>query len=87
MNKKYQIIFDKPLQKFLKNIPLPDQEKIVSKTKELALNPRPRGVTKLKEHSDEYRIRSGNYRIVYRIEDRKLIILVLKIAHRKEVYK
>lgn len=53
----------------------------------LAKNPRPIGHKKLKGHDGLYRIRSGNYRVVYQIQDKVLIVLVVRIGNRKEVYK
>lgn len=68
--------FDKALQKRLK-----------TKIDSLAKNPRPSGVKKLEGEEDLYRVRVGDYRIIYQIQDDKLIILVVKIGDRKEVYK
>jgi len=54
---------------------------------QLAENPRPDGVVKLKGADNEYRIRSGDYRVRYEIGDEELIILLLQCKHRKDVYK
>ena len=53
----------------------------------LAANPRPPGVEKLAGPDDFYRIRVGDYRIIYQIQDDVLMILVVKIGHRREVYR
>ena len=53
----------------------------------LAANPRPRGVKKLTGLDDLYRIRVADYRIVYQIQDDRLIVLVVRIGHRKDVYR
>ncbi|MCF0054038.1 type II toxin-antitoxin system RelE/ParE family toxin [Dyadobacter sp. LJ53] len=50
-------------------------------------NPRPQGVRKLENFTNSYRIRIGNYRVIYSIEDDKLLIEVVKVADRKEAYK
>ena len=50
-------------------------------------NPRPPGVKKLKGQRDHWRIRVGDWRIIYTIEDRELIVLVLRIGNRREVYR
>ncbi|MEB3149706.1 MAG: type II toxin-antitoxin system RelE/ParE family toxin [Sphaerospermopsis sp.] len=63
------------------------QEEITIKIDSLAFDPRPPGVKKLKGEKNKYRIRTGNYRIIYSIEDSKLLVLVLSIGDRKEVYK
>lgn len=53
----------------------------------LALNPRPPGCVKLAGAPDLWRIRFGRYRVVYRIEDARLLVIVVKIADRKDVYR
>ncbi len=53
----------------------------------LAANPRPKGVKKLTGLDNLYRIRAGDYRIVYQIRDDRLIVLVVRIGHRKDVYR
>ncbi len=63
------------------------QRQLKPKIDELEKNPRPYGVEKLAGEENLYRIRSGNYRIVYQIQDRKLLVLLVKIGHRKEVYR
>ena len=55
--------------------------------KTLQYNPRPPGVKKLAGENDLYRIREGDYRIIYTIEDKELIVLVVKIGDRKEIYR
>ncbi|AEB09544.1 type II toxin-antitoxin system RelE family toxin [Desulfobacca acetoxidans] len=61
--------------------------KIARKIDALAANPRPPGVEKLAGSDNRYRVRSGDYRIVYEIHDRVLLILVVRIGHRREVYR
>jgi mRNA interferase RelE/StbE len=63
-----------------------DRQRIVSRITELAKDPRPPGCEKLSA-SDYYRVRQGQYRIVYEIQDEILIIAVIKVAHRKDVYR
>jgi mRNA interferase RelE/StbE len=53
----------------------------------LAIEPRPNGVRKLEGFKNSYRVRIGNYRVVYKIEDSELIIEVVKISDRKDVYR
>ena len=57
------------------------------KIENLADDPRPHDVKKLKGKKNFYRIRQGQYRIVYKIEDKILLILILDVAHRKEIYR
>lgn len=59
---------------------------IIRKINSLLINPRPHGVKKLKGEQDQYRVRVGDYRIVYEIKDSILLIIVIRVRHRKEVY-
>jgi len=53
----------------------------------LTRNPRPHGVKKLSGEQNLYRIRAGDYRIIYQIRDKELVVLVLKLGHRRDVYR
>jgi mRNA interferase RelE/StbE len=64
-----------------------DRRRIVGKIRRLAAEPRPRGAEKLAGYFDRYRIRQGNYRIVYLIDDSKLEVTIFKVGHRKDVYR
>ena len=63
-----------------------DRQRIAQKIRLLAENPRPQGCRKL-TGQDRYRIRQGAYRITYSIEDRRLVVFVVRIGHRKKVYR
>lgn len=83
----YRIEYSKHILKSIEKIPKKDKLAIFEKIEALAINPRPEGVKSLKGTLAGYhRIRVGNYRVIYHIEDKKLIILVVKIAQRGEVY-
>jgi len=82
----YTIIIPKAVQKQLDALP-DDVYCIAVKVQQLAENPRPDGVVKLKGYENEYRIRIGDYRVRYEIEDEKLTILLLQCKHRKDVYR
>jgi mRNA interferase RelE/StbE len=73
----------------LKRIPEKTRAQIVQDIEELANNPRPDGIVELEGINGPvcYRLRSGNYRIVYTVVDNRLLVLVLRIADRKEAYK
>ena len=83
---RYSIVFKKSVLKDLKRIPQKDVRRIVAAIKALADNPRPPQSSKL-SGDDKYRLRSGSYRILYAIEDDKLIVCVVKVRHRKDVYR
>lgn len=84
----YKIQVSKPASKFLSKIPKKDQEKIVLRIKELSVNPRDQDVIKLTNvKPDTYRARQGDYRIRFHINDDILIIDIIDIDNRKDVYK
>ncbi len=64
-----------------------DRQRIVGKIGCLASGPRPNGAEKLAGYDDRYRVRQGNFRIVYSINDSKLEVTVFKVGHRKDVYR
>lgn len=83
----YQIEFVKQAAKQLRALPVQEQEWLQPKIDALATEPRPIGVIKLAEEEDLYRIRVGDYRIIYSIQDTQLLVLVVKIGHRRDVYR
>ncbi len=70
----------------LETLPKKDRVRVVARIQKLSAEPRPPGSEKLSGH-ELYRLRQGDYRVVYSIEDADLIVLVVKIGHRKEVYR
>lgn len=64
-----------------------DRQRIVAKIRSLAEDPRQFGAEKLAGRGDAYRVRQGNFRIVYEIEDRVLVVTVIRIGDRKDVYR
>ncbi len=83
----YEIIITKSIQKQLDNMPNNIQERVYDKISQLVEEPRPDGVVKLKGYDNEYRIRIGDYRLVYEIQDEQLIVLIIQCKHRRDVYK
>ncbi|YAG10111.1 Plasmid stabilization protein [Nostoc sp. DSM 114167] len=73
--------------KQLKKIPSELQERIQIKIDDLATEPRPNGVKKLKGKENAYRIRIGDYRVIYDIFDDLLVVNVVEVGHRKNIYK
>ncbi|OKH13436.1 type II toxin-antitoxin system RelE family toxin [[Limnothrix rosea] IAM M-220] len=82
----YQIIIPKPVQKQLNKLPAQQRKQAITKIRSLADEPRPNGVKKLKGYDDSYRVRFGNYRIIYKVQDQELIVLLLSVSHRKDAY-
>ena len=71
--------------KVLQKIPLKNRISIINRIERLALQPRPNGVVKLTGRN-AYRVRQGDYRVIYTIKDNELIVTVIKVAHRKDAY-
>jgi mRNA interferase RelE/StbE len=82
----YEVYFRESVWKDLKKIPKKDLRNILKKIKELSVDPRPTGCEKL-TGQDRYRLRQGKYRIVYSIQDKELTVWIVKIGHRKDVYR
>ena len=81
----YQLIIDRYAQKQLGKIPPPHFNRIIKAIHELSGNPRPAGYRKLTSRPG-YRIRIGDYRVLYNIEDKILTVFVIDIGHRKAIY-
>jgi mRNA interferase RelE/StbE len=86
---KYEVKIDKQCLKDLEKIPEHFRDAINKKVKALADDPRPDGYIKLKGSKNDplYHIRYGDYRIVYAIKDDILVVLVIEIGHRREIYR
>ncbi|HHH72508.1 MAG TPA: type II toxin-antitoxin system RelE/ParE family toxin [Sulfuricurvum sp.] len=82
----YNIEIKKSAAKEIAALPQNDLVRIVEKIQGLSDDPRPPGCKKL-SGDEKYRLRAGNYRILYKIEDSELIIYVVKVGHRRDVYR
>ena len=82
----YRIYLKRSAAKELASLPGADLKRVLARIVSLAENPRPRGVEKLSSQ-DRYRVRQGRYRIIYSIQDDELTVWVVKIGHRKDVYR
>ncbi len=82
----YQIKLRRRAQRALDRLPKTDFNAVVEAIKELARTPKPRGVEKVKG-TGLWRIRQGDYRIVYSINDSQEIIIVVRVGHRREIYR
>ena len=82
----YKITFKRSVSKDFKSIPKSDVIKILEKINSLAIDPRREGCIKLSGQNN-YRVRQGLYRIVYEIRDFEIVVQVIKIGHRSDVYK
>ena len=83
----YKITIKPAAQKELEKIQKPDRVKIIAAISELGQDPRPPGCKKLLNFENHYRIRTGNYRVIYSILDKELIVEVVKVGDRKDIYR
>jgi mRNA interferase RelE/StbE len=83
----YSILYKKSVEKELIKLPKSARVVILKKIQALRDNPQPNGSVKLRGATNLYRIRHSDYRIIYSVDSGELIILVIKVAHRKEVYR
>jgi len=84
--KRYAVQYARSARKELESLPSSVQDRILKAVDDLRINSRPRGSKKLKAAVDTYRIRVGDYRVVYEIEEEELIVLIVRVRHRKDVY-
>jgi len=82
----YKLSFKRSVHKDFLSIPKKDLRRILTRIKSLSENPRPAGSEKL-TNEEKYRLRQGRYRIVYSIQDDELTVWVVKVSHRKDVYR
>ncbi|MFZ2395485.1 MAG: type II toxin-antitoxin system RelE/ParE family toxin [Smithella sp.] len=83
---EYKIYFKESVEKDFRIIPKKDLLKILSRIETLARNPRPPSHEKL-TGQERYRVRQGQYRIIYSVHDKELTVWVVKVGHRKDVYR
>ena len=83
---EYKVYFKESVEKDFKTIPKNNLRRLLQRIEMLARDPRPASHEKL-TGQDRYRVRQGLYRIVYSIQDRELIVWVVKVGHRKDVYR
>ncbi len=82
----YELAFRKSVAKDLRAFPKAEVRRIMQRIRSLADEPRPAGREKL-SGQEGYRVRQGVYRIVYEIEDQRLVVLVVEVGHRRDVYR
>ncbi len=83
----YTVVFARSARKELQNLDPQVARRILRQIEALVKNPRPSGVAKLEGASDLWRIRVGDWRVVYRILDRERLVDVIAVRHRREVYR
>ena len=84
---RYEIEISRTAERQLRRLPRVEQVRVVRVILALAHDPFPRGARKLSGYDDVFRVRTGRYRILYSISKRTLVIVVLKVGHRRDVYR
>jgi mRNA interferase RelE/StbE len=82
----YEIVIQDTANKVLRKLDKPVRERVAAAIEALADDPRPAGIKAIVGESGAFRIRVGDYRVLYEIEDDRLVVMVVKIGHRSTVY-
>ncbi len=82
----YEVLMEPPARRVLAKLPRDIQARLLARIELLGTNPRPQGAVKLSGH-EAYRVRVGDYRIIYSVLDDRLLVLVVDVGHRREVYR
>jgi mRNA interferase RelE/StbE len=83
---RYRVVFRKSVARDMRRIPSRDLRRILATIESLSEDPRPAGIEKLPGR-ETYRVRQGDYRIIYEIKDEEVIVVVVKVGHRKDMYR
>jgi mRNA interferase RelE/StbE len=83
----YDVYIERTAERDLKRFPASEFYRIISRIKALAENPRSKGCHKLSGSKSDWRIRIGNYRVIYEIDEKTKMVKVMRVRHRREVYR
>ena len=83
----FEVFLERAAERDLKRLPPADFRRIIPPIKSLAENPRPPGCHKIAGSTNDWRIRVGDYRVIYEIDDRATEVRVMRVRHRREVYR
>lgn len=86
MTSTYTVVFTSAAARQVKKLPRPARDRVVAAVSALDSDPRPHGSRKLVGEENAWRIRVGDYRVIYEVFDRELVVTVVRAAHRREVY-
>ena len=84
---RYRIEVTHSAEKVLESLPTDVRARVIHKIEALREDPRPRGSEKLSGEEQFYRVRVGDYRIIYEVQDDVLLVLVLRLGHRRDIYR
>ena len=83
----YEVVLAQQAERDLRRLPAEIFHRIIPEIKALARVPRPRGCRKLTGSKRDYRIRVGDYRVIYEIDEKAKVVRVMRVRHRREVYR
>lgn len=83
----YRIEVSATAEKQIRRLERADQLRVLRAVRDLAATPRPRGSRKLRGYDDVFRIRVGTFRILYSVEPERILVIILKVGHRKDIYR
>jgi mRNA interferase RelE/StbE len=83
----YEVLIERSAERDLKSLSSPLFRRIIPHIRALAENPRPAGCHKLAGSRNDWRIRVGDYRVVYEINDKQKVVKIFRVRHRQEVYR
>jgi len=83
----YRLEISSTAERQLRKLPARELRRVVEAIEELANDPRPSGCRKLMGYKDVFRIRIGTYRLLYSVHDKRVIVVVLKVGHRRDAYR
>jgi mRNA interferase RelE/StbE len=86
MSDSYSLIILPAAQRQIKKLDATTRKRVARKIDALGKVPRPPGVKKLTDSPDRYRVRAGDHRIIYKIQDKMLLITVVEVGHRSDIY-
>ncbi|AVQ72463.1 MULTISPECIES: type II toxin-antitoxin system RelE family toxin [Microcystis] len=87
IQRMYEVLLEKQAERDLRKLPADLFERIIPVIRALNTNPRPSGCLKLKNSLQDYRVRVGEYRIIYEIDDKNQVVKVMRVRHRRESYR
>ena len=82
----YRLEITPSAKKDLESLPKKTRQRVLEAVHKLAVTPRPRGCKKLQGTKDSYRIRVGDYRVIYEVSDEAVTVLIVRVRHRREAY-
>jgi mRNA interferase RelE/StbE len=83
----YEVLLEQTAERDLRRLPAVDFQRLISRIKALADNPRPSGCRKITGAKNYWRIRVGTYRVIYEIDEKGKVVKVMRIRHRREAYR